>query len=166
MERIKAAAQAIAIARQELEGAASDAHTRFAPILNHAIEADLPALTAGRYRAARVNEELELTLEAPEKTGSLVPAEQLSRGTQDQIYLIERLAIMRVLSGAAAESAPLLLDDAFAHFDDQRLAAGLDLLGREAEHRQVVLFVDDAGICDELDDLGVPHGQIKLPAPG
>lgn len=164
VQRLRSAAEAITIARRELGEAASESHRRFAPVLNEAIAVDLPGLTSGRYRRARVSNELQITLEAPE-TGSLVPAEDLSRGTQDQIYLVERLAIMKVLSGSATESAPLLLDDAFAFSDEDRLRGGLELLGKESEDRQVILFVDDAAICDALTDLTVPHKHIELPAP-
>ena len=35
---------------------------------------------------------------------------------------------------------PIVLDDALANYDDERCAAALRLLRREAEHRQILLF--------------------------
>lgn len=158
------AARVIATAKEELEKAAAHAHRRFAPILNRAIEQDLPSITGGRYREARVSEGLEITLVAPE-TNSLVSAERLSRGTRDQIYLVERLAILDVLASTARESAPLLLDDAFAYFDDDRLHGGLELLARKATDRQVVLLVDDPRIPVALAELGIEHDHLELEGP-
>ena len=59
-----------------------------------------------------------------------------SDGTVDQLYLALRLAVAEELT----RDTPLILDDALARFDDTRLAAALELLTREAEQRQVILF--------------------------
>ena len=40
----------------------------------------------------------------------------------------------------AEKEIPLILDDALANFDDDRCAAALRWLRREAEHRQILLF--------------------------
>lgn len=164
IDAIARAAKVIATAEEELEKAAAQAHRRFAPILNKAIEQDLPSITGDRYREARVSEELEITLVAPE-TNSFVSAERLSRGTQDQIYLVERFAILDVLASTAREPAPLLLDDAFAYFDDDRLYGGLELLARKAADRQVVLLVDDPRIPAALTELEIEHDHLELEGP-
>ena len=160
VEGIRVAAEAISVARSGLEEAASEAHRRFAPILNAAIAQDLPKITGGRYETARISEELEITLEAPE-TGDTVDAEHLSRGTQDQIYLVERLAILGMLDTEEVR-APLLLDDVFVHFDEERLGFALELIAREAGGRQVILFGGDSRIPKELDNAGIEHEPIEL----
>ena len=47
-----------------------------------------------------------------------------------------RLAVAEELT----PDAPLILDDALVRFDDDRLATALDILSREAENKQVILF--------------------------
>ena len=38
------------------------------------------------------------------------------------------------------KQVPLILDDALAHFDDERMAAALDVLVERAQARQILLF--------------------------
>ena len=52
-----------------------------------------------------------------------------------QIYLSLRLAIMNEIS---KEKLPVILDEAFAYYDDQRLEAALDFLSKI--DNQVILF--------------------------
>lgn len=54
----------------------------------------------------------------------------LSRGTADQLYLSLRLAVCRL---CLPEKPPIVLDDALAAFDDQRLGQALDLLQELAQ---------------------------------
>jgi len=82
-----------------------------------------------------------MTLVAPE-TGRQVPADQLSRGTQDQIFLVQRLELARMLDPSLG-AAPLLLDDPFARTDPDRLRLGVELLAEMATDRQIVLFSED-----------------------
>ena len=65
----------------------------------------------------------------------MFPAESLSIGTIEQIYLSLRLAIMNEIS---KEKLPVILDEAFAYYDDQRLEAALDFLSKI--DNQVILF--------------------------
>jgi DNA repair exonuclease SbcCD ATPase subunit len=163
IERIEDAAEALKIAEGALTEASSNAYRQFAPVLNEAIARHLPTITGGRYERARVSEELAITLDTPE-TGDSVPAEALSRGTQDQIYLVERLAILGMLA-TGDEVAPLLLDDVFVHFDERRLAFALEVIGHEAESRQVLLFAGDPRIGGRLEDLGIEHSLVALEGP-
>lgn len=67
---------------------------------------------------------------------TLWPAIWRSDGTADQLYLALRLAVSRVL----LPDCPLVLDDAMTRFDDARLRQAMELLRRESETRQVILF--------------------------
>jgi uncharacterized protein YhaN len=162
--RIEVACDAIRIARDVLKEAARETHRKFAPHLNAALERNLPRITDGRYRKAVVGEDLQIQVEAPEH-GRMVPVDLLSRGTQDQIYLVERLEIARLLDRTMG-AAPMLLDDPFAHFDAVRLRLALAVLGEVALERQVVLFSEDAGLVDELRKLCPECAVITLPPPG
>lgn len=149
--RIELARDAIRIARDTLREAARETHRTFAPHLNAALERNLPRITDGRYRKAVVGEDLQIQVETPE-LGRLVPVDALSRGTQDQVYLVERLEIARLLDRTKG-AAPMLLDDPFAHFDAVRLRLALAILREVASERQVVLFSEDAGLVDALREL-------------
>ena len=54
----------------------------------------------------------------------LVPIEQVSSGTMDQIYLALRLAVARLMQGKN-DPLPLIFDDSFVQYDDERLRTAL-----------------------------------------
>ena len=67
------------------------------------------------------------------------PLSYLSQGTADQLYLALRLALADLLL-PRPDACPLILDDAFLTFDDQRLALALEVIQELAQTRQVLLF--------------------------
>ncbi len=72
-------------------------------------------------------------------SGSIVPVSGMSTGTADQLYLALRVAsIEDYLKGA--EALPFVADDLFINFDDERAAAGLELLGNLSHTTQVLFF--------------------------
>lgn len=81
-------------------------------------------------------------------------AEVLSRGTRDQLYLCLRLALAQEMT-SGGEPLPLILDDPLVNFDDQRLAASLEMLCALSQERQVLLLTCHQhqaelvrGLCD------------------
>jgi uncharacterized protein YhaN len=164
LARIGLVRDAVSLAREQLRAASQAVHRRFAPHLNGALAEFLPLVTGGRYVDATVDDALEIQVPAPE-TGRFVPVDQLSRGTRDQIYLIERIQMARLLDSTTGGS-PLLLDDPLARFDAVRTEHTLALLGRLGGERQVVLFTEDARLAEQAVALDPPARLITLPAPG
>ena len=66
----------------------------------------------------------------------LLKIDQVSYGTMNQIYLALRLASAQLLSGDA--DLPILLDEPFAMYDEERLESALRYL--VSSGRQVILF--------------------------
>lgn len=64
------------------------------------------------------------------------PTESFSRGSRDGYRLAARLAILDSLY--SGESSPLLLDDPFLSYDDDRVSEALTLLEKVAKERQVI----------------------------
>ncbi len=62
----------------------------------------------------------------------------LSQATSDQLYLCLRLALLDVITGD--RRPPVFLDEPFAHLDEDRRRAMVDLLKAAARDRQVILF--------------------------
>jgi len=106
---------------------------------------------------------LGIRVRAPE-TGEIVGTERLSRGTQDQIFLIERLEVAHMLDRTTG-GAPLLLDDPFDRFDLERLRLGLEVLNEVAQQRQVVLFSEDDYVVDAVKSVCSGCKLIELPGP-
>ncbi len=66
-------------------------------------------------------------------------AEDLSRGTRDQLYLCLRLALADEIT-QRGQAIPLILDDPLVNMDDTRLRASLEMLAALAPERQVLLM--------------------------
>ena len=126
---------ALTIALETLSQARSELQRRFAPRISQRAQALLAEMTGGRYTRLSLGEDLELRSGA-ENEDTLHHILWRSDGTMDQLYLALRLAVAEALT----PDAPLILDDALVRFDDQRLAAAVALLRREAEEKQVLLF--------------------------
>lgn len=157
-------APAVALARDALEESAHEAHRAFRPHLERALKRNLARLTDGRYTEVSIDDELAITIVAPE-TGRMIAAEELSRGTQDQIFFVERLEMIDLLDPTTGES-PLLLDEPFVHFDDKRLAVALELLAEEADERQVMFFTTDPRLAAQAAGVRDDARLVSLQAPG
>lgn len=114
---------------------ATDIQNNFAPTLNKTMSEIVSAITNGRYSDIKVNPELELTI-YDHLSHKTVAVEQLSAGTIDSIYFGLRLGMSTVLT--EGKKLPLILDDVFIQYDDERVGEAMKLL-HQAD-RQVLLF--------------------------
>lgn len=162
-ERLLEISASVRIARAQIREAAGEAHRRVAPHLNRALEQALPRITRGRYESAMVDEDLTIRV-IPPGTNRPVSVDELSRGTRDQIALVERLELARLLY-PAGEGAPLLLDDCFAHTDAHRLPLVMKLLADVARSRQVIVFSDDRDVVSAVNAVDHAATVIELPDP-
>ncbi len=126
---------ALELALRTLSEASASLQRRFAPRISTQAQDIFSRLTGGRYSRLSLSEDLSIQAGSEAET-TLRPALWRSEGTMDQLYLSLRLAVARELT----PQAPLILDDAFARFDDTRLEAAMDILKEEAENRQIILF--------------------------
>lgn len=124
--------------------------TRFSPALGAETARIFSAITGGRYDKVLLDRNLSLSAQP---AGDAMPRalSLLSQGAGDQLYLAVRLAICRMVL-PRDKAAPLILDDALANFDDQRLAAALDWLAEESRTRQILLFTCHRREGDYLRD--------------
>jgi uncharacterized protein YhaN len=106
-------------------------------------------LTGGRFsRLVEAHDESDaLQLLAERAAGERVPLDGLSEGTGDQLYLALRLAFLEDYS-ARNEPAPLIVDDIFQTFDDERVRAGLQVLAATADRFQTILFTHERSVVD------------------
>ena len=92
----------------------------------------LSELTEGRYTAISLDEKMQVRINTPDK---LLNLSQVSYGTMEQIYLALRMAAGQMLGG---EELPLVLDEPFAMYDDERMNSALRWM--RSSGRQVLLF--------------------------
>ncbi len=136
--RLQAEYDALSLAAEALSRANSQLQTRFSPALGENAAKLFAKLTKGRYNKVFLNREMDVSAgQRGSEMARDIP--QLSQGTADQLYLAVRLAICDMVL-PVEKQVPLILDDALAHFDDERMAAALDVLVERAQARQILLF--------------------------
>lgn len=128
---------ALDLARTVISEVSSQIHREAAPRLNRAMGDILAQVTGGRYRAVRIDE--DLTIRAIAAGERMVELGSLSGGTVDQFYLALRVAMLDLLT-EGQETLPLLLDDPFVQYDNERMEAAMGYLAQVAENRQVVIM--------------------------
>ena len=127
---------ALALAMTVLDEANATLQNRFSPALGARAAEIFSRITAGRYQKVLLSR--DFTLET-DTEGAQRSVQLLSQGAADQLYLAVRLAICDLVL-PQDKHVPLILDDAFLSFDDDRLHAALDYLLQEGEKRQILLF--------------------------
>lgn len=114
-------------------------------------------ITKGKYCKLYFNDEQGLIVEL--ENGNYIPAERLSVGTIDQLYLSLRLAMLDEVS---KEKVPIILDEAFAYYDNERLKNILIYLINEFSDRQIIIFTCTKREKEILDELNISFNNIKL----
>jgi len=139
---------------QAAEQATMRTATRY---LEKRMHGDLGRVTGGRYRRVRIDDRsLDIAVWAPER-GDWVDATQLSQGTLDQVYLTARLGLVRLVTGD--RRPPLIFDDPFVTFDDERATRAVALLRELAGDFQVI-YLTTSDRYDVAAD-----AVVELPAP-
>jgi uncharacterized protein YhaN len=143
---LRANRDALTLAADLLRALSREQQEILAPQLNRAVEQRFLRLSRSRYDEVRIDPALKVI--ARETGGvELRELEQLSHGTQDQLYLALRFAILDLV-GSDQESCPCFLDEPLAAYDKVRMAEALQLLTEEAERRQVFLFTCREDLCE------------------
>ena len=130
---------AINLAAETMTELQGSIQSSFGHYLNKEAGELIAGITGGVYDSMWIDQNLDIFMNTP---GKIVPIEDVSSGTMDQIYLALRLAAARLIqgdSGAAEARLPLIFDDSFAMYDEQRLASALRYI-TEIHHGQILLF--------------------------
>lgn len=96
-------------------------------------------LTCGAYVDVRSDIMDPTRFLVVDKSGEPKTPEQLSTGTREQLYLSIRLAYVEHYC-RSHEPLPLVLDDCFVNFDDQRLESTLKVLQQQKSVQQSILL--------------------------
>lgn len=107
----------------------------------------------GNYSEVVVKDDILVKL----NNGEYVPIKKLSLGTIEEIYLALRLSMINELSD---EKMPIILDEAFAYFDDDRLSEILKFLAKV--DNQVIMFSCTKREYELLTENGIEFSFIKI----
>ncbi len=158
--RMTFAEDAVKLAIEQLERAEGEIHNSLAPVLAQGLESRLPKLTHRRYQRAWVDP-ADLSMHvAAANTERQIPVENLSQGTQEQIYVCLRMVLAQALS-PRGEALPLFFDDPTVNSDDHRCFALLDTLLELCETSQVVIFSHERRVVEWAQRKGVAVLQLE-----
>lgn len=134
-DRIRDEITAIEMAQETMTDLSSSIRDSFGLYLNKEASRLIAGITGGIYDSMSIDENLNVFLNTRTK---LVPLDNVSSGTMDQVYLALRLAAARLLQGDG-EQFPLIFDDSFTQYDDERLRSALKWLS-EVYGGQMIIF--------------------------
>ena len=149
--------ESIELAKKLLEKAYEKMKNSLSPIFTEKLSKNISKITRGKYTNLYFSDEQGLTVELD--SGNYVPAERLSIGTIDQLYLSLRLAMLDDIS---KEKVPLILDETFAYYDNDRLKNILVYLTTEFKDRQIIIFTCTNREKDILKRLSVDYNYVEL----
>ena len=147
--------QALELAVQEITRISQSFYEDMQDELNAEISRYVSLFTAGAYDSVRLDEQGQLQILTE---GREVRPELLSRGTLEQIYLALRLAVGNVVT--KEEPLPILLDEAFAMYDDDRLAQTLQTLS--TLQNQIFLFTCQKREVEMLRKMNLDYNLIEM----
>ena len=93
------------------------------------------------------------------ETGEYISANRLSIGTIDELYLSLRLSMLDEIS---SEKMPIILDEAFAYFDDERLKNCLIFLAEQSEKHQIIILTCSNRERQILDSVNIKYNLVEL----
>ena len=134
-DRIHDEIVAIDLAHETMADLSSSIRDSFGLYLNKEASQYITGITGGIYDSMSIDENLNVFLNTKAK---LVPLENVSSGTMDQVYLALRLAAAKLLQGSGS-GFPLIFDDSFTQYDDERLKTALEWLA-SAYGGQIIIF--------------------------
>ena len=127
--------ESIELVKRLLAMAYENMKNSVSPVFTSKLSENIETITKGKYCKLTFNDEQGLIVEL--ENGNYIPAERLSIGTIDQLYLSLRLAMLDEISN---EKVPIILDEAFAFYDNERLKNILLYLVKEFGDRQIIIF--------------------------
>lgn len=147
----------INLAKDFLEKAYEKMKKNITPKFTFNLSENIKNITNGKYTNINVNDENGLIVEI--QNGEYIPAERLSIGTIDQLYLSLRISMIEEIS---KEKMPIILDEAFAYFDDERLENILKYLTQKYKQHQLIIFTCTNREKNILDKLNCIYNSVEL----
>lgn len=145
------------IAKECLELAYEEVKKNISPQFSYNLCKTMEKISDGKYSFVKVTDDEGLVVEL--ENGQYVSADRLSVGTIDQLYLSLRLSAVGEVSN---EVLPIMLDEAFAYFDNERLRNVLEYLAKEYSDHQILIFTCSNREEAILDALDIDHNFINV----
>lgn len=147
----------IKIAKDALEQAYSEMKNEVTPKFTKDLSNLIEKISNNKYKNAKFDSEYGLRVEM--ENGEYMDCNRLSIGTIDQLYLSLRLSAMNEIT---EETLPIILDEAFAYYDSERLENILKYIYDNYKNNQVLIFTCTNREKQILDKLNMEYNLINL----
>ena len=146
----------IYLAKETLEEAYDEMKRNITPKFTKELSNNIEVISNGKYKKANFNSDTGLTIEA--ENGEYIECNKLSIGTIDQLYLSLRLSAIQEIT---EETMPIILDESFAYFDNQRLENIIRYLNSNYNN-QIIIFTCTNREKEILDKLNIEYNVVNL----
>lgn len=145
------------IAKECLEKAYNLVKENISPKFTNNLCEIISKISDNRYSNVILSDTEGLKVELP--NGNYIPASRLSVGTIDQMYLSLRLSALKEVT---QEKMPIILDEAFAYFDNERLENILKYLNENFSENQIIIFTCSKREEEILEKLNITYNIVNL----
>lgn len=146
----------ITLAMNTINNISSNIHDDFGQNLNHMLSDIMREQTNHKYKNIKVDEKLNIKVGFKDR---FIELDRLSVGTIEQLYLALRLSVANLIFHE--DKMPLLFDDTFAYYDEERLKSALQIIAKD-KNRQILIFTCHKREERLLDELHIPYHKIVL----
>ncbi len=147
----------INIAKTAIERAYEKMKNEITPKFTKNLSNIVNKISNGKYNKIKFIDGEGLIVEL--ENGEYVNANKLSIGTIDELYLSLRLSSMEEIT---KEKMPIILDEAFAYFDNQRLENILEFINNNLKENQVIIFTCSNREKDILNKNNIKYNYIEI----
>lgn len=157
IEELHSLERSIIIAKDTLEEAYNEVKNNITPKFTKDLSLLIEKISDGKYKNAKFDPDQGLIIE--KEDGEYINCNNLSIGTIDQLYLSLRLSAMNEIS---KEKMPIILDEAFAYYDNERLENILKFINENYKENQIIIFTCSNREKDILDKLNIKYNNVNL----
>ena len=147
----------IEIAKEVLKESYDELKNNVGPEFDKKLSYIVKKITNGKYDDVYID--INHNIKMKTEHGEYVNLERFSTGTIEQVNLALRLAYIDTIS---KESLPIILDEAFAFYDDERLANIMRFLRQEYIDRQVIIFTCSNREKKIIDEENIPANVVLI----
>ena len=147
----------IEIAKEVLKESYDELKNNVGPEFDKKLSYIVKKITNGKYDDVYID--INHNIKMKTEHGEYVNLERFSTGTIEQVNLALRLAYIDTIS---KESLPIILDEAFAFYDDERLANIMRFLSEEYINRQVIIFTCSNREKKIIDEENIPANVVLI----
>ena len=149
--------KSINIAKEALEKAYKKMKEEITPKFTKNLSNIVEKISGNKYNKTKYVDGEGLIVEL--ENGEYVNSNKLSIGTIDQLYLSLRLSAMQEIT---EEKMPIILDETFAYYDNERLENILKYLNDNYKENQIIIFTCSNREKEILEKCNIKYNHINL----